>query len=165
MISERLKLLILDNIGCAIAGARLKPIRLLLEHLLEISGRGGANVLGDDISLPASHAGYANSYAACLLSFDDFHVHLGHLGTAIIPGALAVAQELGLSGREVVTALTAGYEMALGLGEAIRPTPAKAAQVQSRQPALGRLRNWSAPSSWAVTSSRASSRKTVELCG
>lgn len=128
-VVEHVKLLILDNIGCMIGGAQLQPAVLLREHLVEIGRQGGTAVFGTDVSLPVPLAGYANAYSACLLSFDDSHIRLGHLGTAIIPGALAVAQELELSGRDVITAVTVGYEMALRLGEAIWPTPARASQV------------------------------------
>jgi hypothetical protein len=52
---------------------------------------GRATILGTESLLPMIHAKYAVSYAACLMRFDDSHVDLGRLGTAIITFALAEA--------------------------------------------------------------------------
>ena len=123
------RLLILDNVGCALGGARLGPARLLRAYLEELGGHEISTVVGGHRRLPAPHAGYANSYTACLKSFDDSHTVYGHVGTATIPGAIAVAEQLDRSGRDLITSIVAGYEVALRIGIAIKPSPARAKEV------------------------------------
>lgn len=48
-----------------------------------------------------------------------------------MPAALAVGERVGASGRDVLTAIVAGYEIGLRVGQAIRPTPETAAVVAS----------------------------------
>ncbi|TWF43437.1 MmgE/PrpD family protein [Neorhizobium alkalisoli] len=130
-VRDAVKLLLLDNVGCAIAGARTKPAIAFRNCLAQFASDGsrGSTVLGHGRLAPAPAAG-ANAYAASVLSFDDSIVRLGHPGTATIPAALAAAEAMDCDGRDLIAALVAGYEVMLRIGEAIRPSPASAQQVQ-----------------------------------
>nr|WP_325179600.1 MmgE/PrpD family protein [uncultured Oscillibacter sp.] len=62
--------------------------------------------------------------AACshLLDLDDVHnASITHPGTVTIPAAMAVAQIRHSSGRELIAAVTGGYEAAARIGAAINP--------------------------------------------
>ncbi|ESZ12160.1 MmgE/PrpD family protein [Mesorhizobium sp. L48C026A00] len=56
------------------------------------------------------------------MSLDDSYILFGHPGASNIPAALAVAEELGSSGKELIAAIVGGYEMSLRLGTAMRPS-------------------------------------------
>jgi 2-methylcitrate dehydratase PrpD len=56
-------------------------------------------------------AALVNGTAGHALDYDDIGLAAGHVSTAIIPAALAVAEEHGNSGAELITALTLGYEI------------------------------------------------------
>jgi 2-methylcitrate dehydratase PrpD len=61
----------------------------------------------------------ANSTAASALDLDDGHRKAGgHPGAAVIPAVLAVAPAAGASGRDVIAALSAGYEVAVRVSAA-----------------------------------------------
>ncbi|MFA5913874.1 MAG: MmgE/PrpD family protein, partial [Burkholderiales bacterium] len=45
-----------------------------------------------------------------------------HTGSVVVPPALALAETRGLSGRELILALVAGYEVAVRVGMAVMPT-------------------------------------------
>ena len=63
-------------------------------------------------------AALVNAAASHLAEQDD--VHNGsvlHPGTVVFPPALAVAQSLGSSGRDLLTAAVAGYEVGIRVGE------------------------------------------------
>ena len=58
------------------------------------------------------------------MDMDDVHnASITHLGAVTIPAALAVGQKLHRSGREVLAAIAAGYEIGARVGEAINQAP------------------------------------------
>lgn len=123
------KWLVADNVACAVAGGQTGIAASFLDYQESHGGRPAAAVLGRPTRLPAPQAAAVNAYAATLLSFDDSLVRLGHPGTSVIPGAIAVAEELDRQGSELLVAIVAGYEMSLRLGTAIRPSPERTADV------------------------------------
>ena len=67
-------------------------------------------------------AAFCNSVAASALDLDDGHRAAGgHPGAALVPTALAVAQSLNSSGRDMLAALVIGYEVALRAAAARNP--------------------------------------------
>lgn len=123
------KWLVADNVACAMAGGQTGIAANFLDYHESHGGRPAAAVLGRSTRLPAPQAAAVNAYAATLLSFDDSFVRLGHPGTSVIPGAIAVAEELDRDGSELLAAIVAGYEISLRLGTAIRPSPERGADV------------------------------------
>ena len=68
------------------------------------------------------HAAALNAACAHVMDMDDVHnASITHLGAVTIPAALAVGQKLHRSGREVLAAIAAGYEIGARVGEAINP--------------------------------------------
>lgn len=69
-----------------------------------------------------SRAAFINGTACGSLDWDDSHVAaIIHPGICIWPAALAVAEATGASGRDLLTAVLAGYEVAIRIGMAIQP--------------------------------------------
>jgi 2-methylcitrate dehydratase PrpD len=58
----------------------------------------------------AQYAAYANALFGHSCEFDDSHFWTGHPGVCTVPVALAVAERQGSSGRDVLTAVVAGYQ-------------------------------------------------------
>ena len=68
-------------------------------------------------------AALANGILANAADFDDTHKRaLLHTGSVVVPPALALGEERGLSGAEILTAIVAGYEVAVRVGMAVMPT-------------------------------------------
>lgn len=124
-VLDKVKLLILDHLGCMIAGSRQQSSAALTNYLAKIDGGRSSTVAGTDFKFSAPNAAHANAHAATVLSLDDSYVRMGHPGNAIIPAALAVAEQTDASGRSLTEAVVAGYELSLRLGKAMRPTPAR----------------------------------------
>ena len=57
--------------------------------------------------------------------FDDYHQAKIHPGAPVIPAAVAVGESLGASGREVLTAMVAGYETMIRVSLATGPTASR----------------------------------------
>lgn len=108
-VRDRAKLLMLDYLGVARLGLTLpqvKPATYLLEAL---GTRPEATVLGGG-KAAAPYAAYANATFGHSCEFDDSHFDCGHPGVCIIPAVLAVGERTGASGRDLLTAMVAGYQ-------------------------------------------------------
>src|SRR6516162_1044307 len=81
------------------------------------SGKEAASVAGLDKKVPARAAALANGAASHALDYDDTHfAHVGHPSVAILPAALAVAEEIGAPASAVLDALLIGAEASIRIG-------------------------------------------------
>jgi 2-methylcitrate dehydratase PrpD len=113
---------VLDYFGVAIAGAGDELVRLVLDELAEAGGAPQASVIGHRPRLPALSAALVNGAAGHALDYDDVNMAMpGHPSVAILPGLLALAELRRSSGRDVITAFVAGYEIACRIGAALQP--------------------------------------------
>src|SRR5258705_12862847 len=55
-VKDRIKLLILDSLGCAIFGVHLECSRILIDTLVKLDSTAGCRVWGKDKKLTAPHA-------------------------------------------------------------------------------------------------------------
>ena len=129
-VKDRAKLLILDNLGCTIAGSRTESAGKMLSYLRRVAADGVSKVWGTPFSFDSANAAHANAHFASVLSLDDSYIQFGHPGSSIIPAAVAVAAEIGSTGEQLLTAIIGGYEMSLRLGSALRPSTERDARVQ-----------------------------------
>lgn len=131
-LREEVKLYILDSLGCAIGGSRLKPARILIRFFDGLGGSPESTVHGTGKRMPCIHAAYVNSYLANLLDADDTLIGKaggGHPGAMVVQPALAVAEKIGASGKETIQAIVLGYEIALRIMNAMAPTADRRLQV------------------------------------
>lgn len=114
---------VLDWLGVAIRGAHEEPARILREVALKMCGKGEATVFdGGSLRIDAYNAALINGAASHTLDFDDLHnPSIIHLATVVVPAAVAVAEAEHKSGRDLLTAVCAGYEAGARAGEAIIP--------------------------------------------
>lgn len=113
---------ILDYIACALPGASEPLSGILLAEFAEQGGTPIATVIGHAIRLPALQAALINGAAAHALDFDDVNLAMpGHPSVAILPALLALAEESGASGVQVIAAFVAGYELQCRIGRALAP--------------------------------------------
>jgi 2-methylcitrate dehydratase PrpD len=113
---------VLDYIACGVAGASDELTRILVAELSEQGGRESATMFGRAARLPAASAALVNGAAAHALDFDDVNLAMpGHPSVAILPALLALAEECGSSGSDVLTAFIAGYELQCRIGRVLAP--------------------------------------------
>jgi 2-methylcitrate dehydratase PrpD len=110
--------LIRDTLGCVIAGRSAPSTRIVASVLEAYGGARQATVLGSGVKLPAALAAHLNAHSGNALDADDTVLYKAHIGSAVVPAALAIAEREGCSGRDLITAVAAGYEVAgrIGLG-------------------------------------------------
>jgi 2-methylcitrate dehydratase PrpD len=120
--------LLLDLLGVALAGSQQPSSPPAAEAALALGGRaGGASVIGTHSQTSAVWAALANGTAAHAVELDDVTTESSlHPGVAVIPAALALAEELGTSPVAMLEAIVAGYEVTMRVGNALNPASAYA---------------------------------------
>ncbi|KQT11195.1 MmgE/PrpD family protein [Ramlibacter sp. Leaf400] len=113
------RLRLLDTLGAGLAGIELGNHRVL-QPLLQAAGP--VRVWGEGEGRSARDAALVNSFATHSTYLEDGSRYTGgHPSSVVIPAVLALAQERGAGGEEILSATFAGYEVFLRLGRAIYP--------------------------------------------
>jgi 2-methylcitrate dehydratase PrpD len=110
---------LLDTIGVACAGLSEPAVLRTAEVVRGWGGAPRAGVIGSSLLLPAPKAAFLNALAARIHTFDDTHeAGPAHPGSAVVSAALAAAEQSGASGRTLLQAVLAGYEVATRVSRA-----------------------------------------------
>jgi 2-methylcitrate dehydratase len=113
---------IIDNASVAIASFNRKPVTSARQMALAHSRKNGANVFGLNqlIKVDCEWAAWANGTAVRELDYHDTFLaaDYSHPGDNI-PGILAVAQQKGCSGMDLIKGILTGYEVQVNLVKGI----------------------------------------------
>src|ERR1700758_4332627 len=125
-VLDRAKVLTLDFLGSAIRARReaeSTPSLLKMLEQLALDTKGQSTVFGDDRTWTPAVAALLNGAFGHSLDFDDTHADSSlHPSAPVVPAAFAVGEIVGASGRDVLTAIVAGYEVCCRLATALDPT-------------------------------------------
>jgi len=122
-VRQRIKLLMLDSLGCALYGAKLEWSRILQRRLGELDTTRMCAVWGTKQRISAPHAALINGTQVQGFELDDVHRQgMLHVGSVVLPALIAVTEfRQGLSGKEFLTAAVAGYEIGPRVGICMGP--------------------------------------------
>lgn len=126
-VLERARWVLADTVGCMLGGAATALGAAVVDVLAPLAGRDEATIVGTPHRADCVTAAFANAVLADALDYED--TLIGHPSAAAVPAALAVGEYAGASGREVLTAIVAGYEVGVRVARAIAATPERARQV------------------------------------
>jgi 2-methylcitrate dehydratase PrpD len=114
---------ILDFFANTIAGCRDPAVMLLLDVFAgEAAGAAEAGLVGLGRHVPLRLAALVNGTAGHALDYDDNNLTMpGHVSVAVIPALLALSEQRGNSGAEVLTALVAAFDAGCTIGAALAP--------------------------------------------
>ena len=117
---ECIKLSVLDSIGCCLFGATLPWTRKVAALAESEGARPVASLMGMGRKSSVALAVLVNSTAGHAFELDDIHKEsIVHPGSLAMPVAMAYAEAAGgASGRDVITAMIAGYEVGTRVGSA-----------------------------------------------
>ena len=117
-VIARIKLLVLDSLGCAIYGADLAWSRILRETLADVDATASASVWGTGDRLSPPHAVLVNGSLVQSFELDDVHrVGVLHVGAVTLPPIFAVLErDPAIGGRDFLAAAVAGYEIGPRVG-------------------------------------------------
>ena len=99
-----------DCIGTMIAGSVEAAPKLMRQVLGTGGGSGEASLYLGRERGSAPEVAWINGVAGHALDYDDVALR-GHPSTVLVPAVLAEGEALGASGRELITAYVAGYEV------------------------------------------------------
>jgi 2-methylcitrate dehydratase PrpD len=118
-VVDRTEDLFLDWFASALAGKGARPVEALAAfHASQGPASGPSEILIHRTSSSPMIAAAINAASSHFAEQDDVHnSSVFHPAAVVIPPALAVAQALGASGRELVAAIVAGYEVGIRVGE------------------------------------------------
>ncbi len=118
-VLRRAEDLLLDCLASILAGASARPV-LAIDRYAAVMGPadGPSEILINRRRTSPVFAAMVNAAAAHVVEQDDVHNgSVFHPAAVVFPPALAVAQALGSSGRDLLVAAVAGYEVGIRVGE------------------------------------------------
>lgn len=118
-VLDRAEDLMIDWLGSALAGKGARPVETIARFAERMGlADGPSELLIHRRGTSPLMAAMANAAASHVAEQDDLHnASVLHPATVVFPPALAVAQALGRSGAELLTAVVAGYEVGIRVGE------------------------------------------------
>ena len=118
-VMRRTEDLMLDCLASVLAGSTARPVRAIDAFCAAMGPSDGpAENMVSRTQTSALFAAMANAAAAHMVEQDDVHNgSVFHPAAVVFPPAIAVAQELGRSGTELLAACVAGYEVGIRVGE------------------------------------------------
>lgn len=126
-VLERTKDCLIDTVGACVYGAELPWSKIVIAYAQRNSAPGEASVLGTGIRVRAPFASMANGALAHAFELDCLcQPSVGvHPGASLTAPGLAVAQGRKKSGKDLLAAMVAGYEVMYRIGDAGRHSSEK----------------------------------------
>jgi 2-methylcitrate dehydratase PrpD len=122
-VVDKIKWCILDNFGIILGATRTRFGQVMLEYAKGWGDQEQATVLGFGLKTSTRSAGFANGSLSETLEYQDGYTKGGyHPCCGTIPTALAMAEWKKGSGKDLITATVAGYEVGNRVSEAIFPS-------------------------------------------
>ncbi len=119
---ERAKMSIASTIASAAMGIRIPSAAAVRAVEQDNGGAPHATVWFDGGKLPVASAARVNAIASDAAASDDSDMRcIAHIGTIASTTSIAMAEKLGRSGHDVLTAMVLGYEVAGRIDEALTP--------------------------------------------
>jgi 2-methylcitrate dehydratase PrpD len=113
---------IIDQYGLQIGGSEFSWSKAILNYTRKYTGTGNSSVTRYGDKLPPIQAAFLNSSFSHAQDFDDSHQEAQtHPGSVVIPAAIALAEDLNLSGEVTLRAIIIGMEIMLRLAHSLCP--------------------------------------------
>lgn len=112
----------LDTLAVTLLGSRLEGPRIVAALEFERGGRESASIVGMGRRADVLAAALINGTSAHAELFDDNNAPMiAHPSAPLVSALLPLAQERGASGRDMVYAYAAGFEVGVKLGRMLNP--------------------------------------------
>src|SRR5437667_7468744 len=118
-VVHEVKRRVIDSLGCALGAWNEEPCSIARKVASEFSANRGSTIIGTSHKAPPDWGAFANG--CCIRYFDYNDTYLSKEPahpSDNISAALAVAESLGASGRELITAIALAYEVQCRLCDA-----------------------------------------------
>ncbi|MCD4524251.1 MmgE/PrpD family protein [Nocardioides sp. cx-173] len=112
-VVEYAKVMLTDALGVAFGASVLEDTRRFVTVAEAMGGPEQATILTTGTRVSAPAAAWANGYLAQALDADDTYYSNGHPLASIAGALMAAGEEVGASGKELITALVVGYDVSI----------------------------------------------------
>jgi 2-methylcitrate dehydratase PrpD len=118
----KVKMNLLDMLGISLYAGSLPWSKIIVDQVRELGGNAEATIIGYPDQTSRPNAAFANGTFAHGLEFDNAHWSHVHPGPPVIAAALSIAEKENASGKDLITAIAAGFEISLAVGMAVFPS-------------------------------------------
>jgi len=116
------KRFLLDSIGCALGGYQQHDVKIALEVLSEVAGRGLATVIASGQRIDPVSASLANALMIRCMDYNDIYWKQDPSHPSdIFPAAIACCERSRGNGKELIVGLVLGHEFEMRFCEAAFP--------------------------------------------
>lgn len=121
-VIAKAKLCIMDCLANIYGSCRLEAVHDVAHYIKKIGERPRATAFGWNFRTSLTNAAFLNGIGAeAIEAQDGLRFGGNHPGAAVIPAALAMAEETGCGGKKIIEAVVAGYEAADRPAAAMHP--------------------------------------------
>jgi 2-methylcitrate dehydratase PrpD len=120
---ETVKVALRDCLGVALAGSKEEDARICAQVARQEQAKEETTVIGQGFKTSALNAALANGTAVHAMDFDHSFTLMGQPTAPIIPASFSLAEALGASGRQLIEAYAAGFEVTARLVHALAESP------------------------------------------
>src|SRR6476620_7579963 len=118
-VVHEVKRRVIDSLGCALGAWREEPCVIARTVASEFSAKNGATIIGTNHQAPPDWAAFATGCAIRYFDYNDTYLSKEPAHPSDnIAAALAVAESVGASGRDFMTAIALAYEVQCRLCDA-----------------------------------------------
>ncbi|MCH7704539.1 MAG: MmgE/PrpD family protein, partial [Planctomycetes bacterium] len=121
-VVDRAKYLCLDFAGVALNGSTTPSAKAVVQAIKHTGRFGTSVIVGTPTRALPEYAALANGTAFHSIELDDVNNEASvHPGVVAYPTALAMADMASVDGKSFIVAVTAGYDVIIRLGRALKP--------------------------------------------
>jgi len=120
-VIKKTKKCILDHVGVVIGGIQTDFGRKILGYSKLLNQSGSCTVLGYRKKVSVTSAAFTNGSLSEVLELQDGWRFGNIHPCVVIPAVLAMGEEIGVSGKQMITAVVAGYEVANRIAYSMHP--------------------------------------------
>ncbi len=134
------KRVLLDSVGCALAGAAVNKGSLSIELAKRLGGRPESSIIGTTDMVSCTNAAFANGE---LMNALDFEASL-HVYPCVLPPAIALGESKSALGKELILATVLGREIASRIASGLNMTRYETSRLEGGRPARPAVYGYSA---------------------
>lgn len=123
-VLKHAKIVLLDTLGVILAGSARPEVAALRERLAPSAGSGGTIYARGWPAQDPRLAALLNGIAGRAIELcEGLRLVTGQAAMQVLPGVLAVGEQAGSSGKEMLAALVLGYDLVGRIGAGFKPRP------------------------------------------
>ncbi len=116
-VQKKCKIMIMDALGVGLVAFDQRPTEIVRNVILDMNKGGDSTLWGTDKKVCLADAVLHNGALIHGIEYDDTHVPgIVHTSSIIVNAALTIGEAVGATGREIMEAAIAGYEVIIRLG-------------------------------------------------